>query len=88
MSHPEYFDHLFRIGTGWIGWSEEQTLDASMPAIEAAYAGRIELLQAIFGKPKEQEGQPRRKLTPAEMGGALKMAFRGFMAKGTGGGHK
>lgn len=37
------------VGTGWIGWTEEQTLDTSIPAIEMAYRGRCKMLNAIFG---------------------------------------
>jgi hypothetical protein len=34
---------------GWIGWTEDQTLDTTIPAIEAAYSGRCKMLSAIFG---------------------------------------
>lgn len=34
---------------GWIGWTEEQTLQTTIPAIELAYRARCDMLQAIFG---------------------------------------
>lgn len=41
------------MGTGWIGWTEEQTLNTTMPGIESAHRGRVNMLQAIFGKADE-----------------------------------
>lgn len=38
-----------KIGTGWLGWTERDTLDTSMPTIILAYEGRIDMLRAIFG---------------------------------------
>lgn len=49
MSHAEYHAWLFRIGTGWLGWSEADTLDSTLSGIRQAYEGRLELLKAIFG---------------------------------------
>lgn len=34
---------------GWLGWTEEQTLQTTIPALELAYQGRCEMLAAIFG---------------------------------------
>jgi hypothetical protein len=54
-----------KIGTGWIGWTEAQVLETSMPVIEAAYAGRVEMLRAMPGRaaasasaPAEQPAEP------------------------------
>jgi hypothetical protein len=49
VTHAEYHDWLLEIGMGWLGWTYDQTLDTPMPAIEAAYKGRIAMLKAIFG---------------------------------------
>lgn len=41
---------------GWMGWTEEQTLDTRMTSIVMAHEGRRKMLKAIFGgedKPKE-----------------------------------
>lgn len=47
----EHLISFFKIGTGWLGWTPEQTLDATVYEIRLAYEGRIELLKAIFGSP-------------------------------------
>ena len=58
----EHLLGLYRIGTGWLGWTPEQTLDATPAEIKEAYRGRLEMLKAIFGggdekpKPKEDWG--------------------------------
>lgn len=47
---------LYRIGTGWLGWTPETTLDATPTEIMEAYRGRTDMLKAIFGsseKPKD-----------------------------------
>lgn len=48
-THETYFCRLFKIGTGWMGWTPDQTLDAPIAAIVSAHAGRTEMLGAIFG---------------------------------------
>jgi len=37
---------------GWLGWTEAQTLDTTIPAILTAYEGRTDMLKAIFGDSK------------------------------------
>lgn len=34
---------------GWMGWTEEQTLRTTIPALELAFEGRCDMLAAIFG---------------------------------------
>ena len=43
---------------GWLGWTEEQTLDTTMRGIWLAYEGRGEMLKAIFGGGKDKAGRP------------------------------
>lgn len=38
---------------GWLGWTEQQTLNTSMPAIVLAYEGRMDMLKACFGEASE-----------------------------------
>lgn len=40
---------LLRFAAGWIGWTSEQALREDLEYISAAYEGRAEMLQAIFG---------------------------------------
>lgn len=48
---PDFYMRLFRIATGWLGWPPEAAWNATPGEIIAAYKGRTELLQAIFGGP-------------------------------------
>jgi hypothetical protein len=49
ISFEEYFTKLFRIATGWLGWSSEQAWNATPAEIIEAHRGRTEMLSAIFG---------------------------------------
>lgn len=49
LSHADYLARLFKLGTGWLGWTADQTLDTPMPAIVSAYVGRQDMLRALFG---------------------------------------
>lgn len=56
----EYLESLYRIGTGWLGWSPAVTLDATPAEITEAYKGRVDFLRAIFGA-SEPDKQPEPK---------------------------
>ncbi|TCP90938.1 hypothetical protein C8J31_101790 [Rhizobium sp. PP-CC-2G-626] len=45
----EYLTDLYRIGTGWLDWSPEDTLDATPLEITLAYEGKRQMLRAIYG---------------------------------------
>lgn len=45
----EHLTGLYRIGTGWLGWTPADTLDATPTEIMEAYKGRTDMLRAIFG---------------------------------------
>jgi hypothetical protein len=67
-----------------MGWSEEQTLHTSIPAIIAAHAGRVDMLKAIFGG--KDEPKPQEKTQPASPG-KIRAAFapiRALAAKARG----
>lgn len=53
-SFADHLVSLFKIGTGWLGWTPNQALDATPAEIRLAYEGRIELLRAIFGSAEEE----------------------------------
>lgn len=59
---------------GWLGWTEQETLDTSIPAIEIAYEGRLEMLRVMhFGgasTPTPDEPPP-----PESMSGKTAMAI-------------
>lgn len=49
MTFADYFQHLFEIGTGWLGWTPAETWSATPAEIVAAHKGRVDMLRAIFG---------------------------------------
>jgi hypothetical protein len=51
----EYFTKLFRIATGWLGWTPEQAWNATPAEIIEAQLGRSEMLAAIFGTKGQDE---------------------------------
>lgn len=54
----EYLAGLYRIGTGWLGWTPETTLDATPSEITEAYRGRLDMLKAIFGSSEQADDKP------------------------------
>lgn len=83
MTVGDYLDDLMRLGMGWLGWTEADTLDTSMPAIMMAYEGRKDMLQRIFGsgeaKPEPQsepEAVTADDAAPTSLTNRLKSAFR------------
>lgn len=61
ITYDDYFDTLYRIATGWLGWDPSAAWDATPAEIIEAKKGRIELLRAIFGGEDKQESES---LTP------------------------
>lgn len=51
----EYFAKLFRIATGWLGWTPEQAWRATPAEIIEAHRGRTEMFAAIFGGNDSEE---------------------------------
>jgi hypothetical protein len=49
MPFTEYHAKLFRLATGWLGWTPEAAYNATPTEITEAYKGRLELLSAVFG---------------------------------------
>lgn len=54
----DHLARLYRIGTGWLGWTPQDTLDATPTEIMQAYEGRMEMLRAIFGGSEETAAKP------------------------------
>ena len=53
MTFDQYHERLFEIGTGWLGWTPEETWNATKSEILAAYRGRMDMFKAILGKGDE-----------------------------------
>lgn len=49
---------------GWLGWTEQQTLNTSMPAIVLAYEGRMDMLKACFGTGDNPDAPPAEVAAP------------------------
>lgn len=58
MTLDQYFDWLYQVGTGWMGWTHEQTLATPMPCIELAYKGRVDMWRRVFGGEEIVEEKP------------------------------
>ena len=63
----EYHTKLFRLATGWLGWSPTDAWEATPAEITEAYKGRMDMLSAVFGGGKKDpitkpDEQTRRKL--------------------------
>lgn len=86
MSLDDYLDHMLELGMGWMGWTEAETLDTSIPAIALAYDGRIKMLQSIFGKgeAKPDESAPADEAS-MPLADRLKSAFRALKGRVAGG---
>lgn len=55
QSFEAYLLELYRIGTGWLGWTPETTWDATPDEITEAYKGRLSMLKALFGAPDQDK---------------------------------
>lgn len=49
MTYEDFLKWLFKVGTGWIGWSAKETRAAHMQEIILSYEGHVDKLQAIHG---------------------------------------
>lgn len=65
----DFFEQLFEIATGWLGWTPDQAWAATPREIIAAQRGfmaqRNALLTAIFGKPEEHD--PREEVSEEQV---------------------
>jgi hypothetical protein len=80
VSFSEHLTNLYRIGTGWLGWTPETTLGATPAEITEAYKGRVEMLRAVFGgddKPKRARTSDQIGLMLREVGHNLDMQAKG-----------
>lgn len=64
-------EKLFEVGTGWLGWTPDETIDALPIEIIAAHKGRVAMLKAIYGDGEPDSAPP----TPEALGDKLKGIF-------------
>jgi hypothetical protein len=70
----QHLAQLYRYGTGWLGWTPEETFAATPAEIIEAYNGKLEMLKALYGAPD--------KAAPAD-NRPLSEKFRGIFASRT-----
>lgn len=59
VTYAEVHARLYRLATGWLGWTPADAWNASPAEIKHAYEGRLELLRAVFGSGEETGGKPK-----------------------------
>jgi hypothetical protein len=67
ITFAEHHTRLFRIATGWLGWSPEIAWASTPNEITEAYQGRVEMLKAIYGGSDEEEQKPQDLATQARI---------------------
>lgn len=77
ISYAAHHVRLYRIATGWLGWSPAEAWDASPAEILEAYRGRVDLLKAIFGGGDE----PEKAKSNLSFGEKAKLAMQSFGTK-------
>ena len=58
VTFAEHLRQLYRVGTGWLGWTPADSLDSTPAEIIEAHKGRIEMLKAIFGGGDDKSSKP------------------------------
>lgn len=53
MAWPDLFADLFKVATGWLGWTPETAWNATLPEILHAFEGHTDQLKAIHGSAEE-----------------------------------
>ena len=70
-SFADHHTKLFRIATGWLGWTPQDAWSATPLEIIEAFKGRSEMLAAIFGSAQTPEEQARPDMSPLDRAGLL-----------------
>lgn len=78
VTFEDHLTGLFRIATGWLGWTPQASWDATPAEIIEAYKGRVEMFKAIFGSSEDEPAEPvdtsERFRTVLQSFGTIKMA--------------
>lgn len=72
IPYPKFLEGLYKIGTGWLGWTPDQTLDATPLEILRAHAGRMDMLRAIYGG---ADDKPKVKPTPEQLSSKFRLVL-------------
>jgi hypothetical protein len=55
MTWPDYYGELYRLGTGWLGWTPRTTWRSTPAEINEAFAGHVAMLKAIHGSDDDKK---------------------------------
>lgn len=47
-----------QFAAGWLGWTQETTLNTDVNFLLAAVEGRVDMLRSIFGSPEAEKKSP------------------------------
>lgn len=61
ISWPEAYAQLYRIGTGWLGWTPADTWAATPNEITEAFEGKVAQIKAIHGVSDETDAEANRR---------------------------
>ncbi|CAD7026579.1 hypothetical protein REJC140_02401 [Pseudorhizobium endolithicum] len=69
VAWPTYYRELYRIATGWLGWTPEAAWNATPTEITEAAAGKYAMLRAIHGGAEDDQPayDPREEIAPEEV---------------------
>lgn len=59
MTHEQFYGLLFERATGWLGYTPREALESHAAHLQAAIAGRMELLKTIFGEGQGESQLPK-----------------------------
>ena len=66
MTYEDFLKWLFKVGTGWIGWTASETRAAHMQEIVLAYDGHVEKLKAIHGSSEKKPSEGKKNAAPVK----------------------
>lgn len=67
LSWSDAYAELYQIGTGWLGWTPQETWAATPTEITEAFKGKLAMLKAIHGSAEEEPAQPSNDYTPERL---------------------
>ncbi len=67
LSWSDAYAELYQIGTGWLGWTPQETWNATPTEITEAFKGKLAMLKAIHGSAEEEPAPPSEDYTPERL---------------------
>ncbi|SFI84408.1 hypothetical protein [Celeribacter neptunius] len=67
LSWSDAYAELYQIGTGWLGWTPQETWAATPTEITEAFKGKLAMLKAIHGSAEEDPAPQANDYTPERL---------------------